>query len=362
MIKNKGMSNMNENPNTNENQTQTTETVASVENQGVTTPVAPQNGENKEVQPVATTPKVDDDLEVLQPVDAVKEVQAPEVASTNTPSTLNAPTTPTGEPVALQTSATPASQASSSVSNVAGVNPILKETSKVSFGTKKTEEEPANKSAEYSPMEEKKENKKTRSKIPLIIFFILLFAFVFFLPNINDYFKEQEGKKKIDAFDRELREEEERQKKEEEEARKEQEKKEQEEQQYKTLTCVSAPVTDVNTTTVTTREFTYSGDKLKNAKVSTNVQYLVVDDTYTAKKTACENKTIAAATLTGYEFSCSVAELEIEESNNFDLKEFKTQKLTNSDGTEETIETEYKYDGSVKEIQTALTAQGYTCQ
>ena len=211
-------------------------------------------------------------------------------------------------------------------------------------------------------MEEKKENKKTRSKIPLIIFFIFLFAFVFFLPDINDYFKEQEGKKKIEEFDRKLKEEEEKQKKEEEEARKKQEQKEKEEQQYKTLTCISTPVADVNTTTVTTREFTYLGDKLKSVKISTNVQYLATDDIYTVKKTACENKTIAAASLTGYEFSCSIAELEIEESNNFDLKEFKTQKLTNSDGTEETIETEYQYDSSVKEIQSVLTAQGYACQ
>lgn len=334
---------MNENPNTNENQDQKKESVA------------PQNVENDQSRSADSIPKLEEDLEVLQPVDAIIEEET-EVIGSN-PST---PTTPTGEPVTLQTSATPASQSSSSVSNVAGVNPILKETSKVSFGTKKIEEE-TNKEV-YSPMEEKKGNKKTRSKVPLIIFFIFLFAFVFFLPNINDYFKEQEGKKKIEEFDRELREEEERQKREEEEARKEQEKKDQEEEQYKTLTCVSPPVADVNTTTVATREFTYLGDKLKSVKVSTNVQYLVVDDNYTVKKTACENKTIAAAALTGYEFSCSIAELEIEESSNFDLKEFKTQTLTNSDGTEETIETEYKYDSSVKEIQTSLTAQGYTCQ
>ena len=344
---------MNENPNTNENQTQTKETVGG-EVQGTTTPVVSENTEVNGVQPT-TAPKAEENVEVLQPVGEVKEGTTPEVTTVSTPS---APTTPTGEPVALQTSAT-TSQSTSNASNVAGVNPILKETSKVSFGAKKVEEEPKKETTGYSPMEEKR---KTKSKIPLIIFFIFLFAFVFFLPNINDYFKEQEGKKKIEEFDRKLREEEEKQKKEEEDARKEQEKKEKEEQQYQTLTCVSTPVTDTNTTTIMTRTFTHAKDKLKSVKISTNIQYLVIDDTYTVKKTACETKTIAAASLTGYEFSCSIAELEIEESNSFDLKEFKTQKLTNSDGTEETIDTEYRYDSSVKEIQETLTAQGYTCQ
>ncbi len=349
MINNKGMTNMNENPNENENQTQTKETA--VENRiKETTPIVSENIEQSTV-----VPKVEEKVEVLQPVNEVKEKVTPETATSSTSPT---PTTPMGEPVALQTSAT-TTQSSSNVSNVAGVNPILKETSKVSFGTKKVEEEPKKETTGYSPMEEKR---KTKSKIPLIIFFIFLFAFVFFLPNINDYFKEQEGKKKIEEFDRKLREEEEKQKKEEEEARKEQEKKEQEEQQYETVTCVSAPVTVANTTTIMTRNFTHAKDKLKSVKISTNIQYLAIDDTYTVKKTACESKTIAAASLTGYEFSCSIAELEIEESNNFDLKEFKTQKLINSDGTEETIETEYKYDSSVKEIREALTAQGYTCQ
>lgn len=354
---------MNESPNKNENQNQTSEAVAQTEVKEATTLATPQNVGSNQTQPIENSSK-EEDLEVLQPIDEIIEHddEVTEIIEPDTianASTQTTPTTPTGEPIALQTSATLASQ-TSSVSNVAGVNPILKETSKVSFKPKSKEEE--KKKETYSPMEEKKENKKTRSKIPLIIFFIFLFAFVFFLPNINDYFKEQEGKKKIEEFDRELRKEEERQKKEEEDAKKEQEKKEQEEQKYKTLTCVSTPVTDVNTTTVTTRTFTYLGDKLKNVKISTNIQYLAIDDTYTVKKTACENKTIAASSLTGYEFSCSVAELEIEESNNFDLKEFKTQKLTNSDGTEETIETEYQYDGSVQEIQATLTAQGYTCK
>ncbi len=345
---------MNENPNVNENQTP--ETV---------TPTVTPNGDNNQTQastvsqaPVAGTPTV---------------TSAP-VGTETQPTATVGPTTATVEPVPTSASATPTSQPTVTgeattaqggqpyVPSSSSVNPVLKETSKVSFGEKPPETEVKVETEAHSPMEEQKEPKKTRSVIPLIIFFIFLFAFVFLLPNITDYFKEQEGKKKIEEFDQALREEEERQKKEEEEAKKQQEKEEQEQQKYKTMTCVSEPVTEVNTTTITTREFTYAGDKLKDVKISMDIQYLTLDESYEAKKTVCENKTMAAATLTGYDFSCAISELAIEESSSYDLKDFKTQTLTNSDGSEEKIETEYKYDSSISTIEQTLTSQGYTCQ
>ncbi|MDE5586916.1 MAG: hypothetical protein K2I72_00930 [Bacilli bacterium] len=344
---------MNENPNVNENKNQTPTPEA-------VTPTVTPNGDNNQAQaPVASTP-------IANPAPVVTEPQptAQPVAPVN-------PTTATVEPVPTTASATPTPQPAAPevetgeqnyVSGSSNVNPVLKETSKVSFGEKPLEAEVKVETETHSPMEEKKETKKTRSVIPLIIFFIFLFAFVFLLPNITDYFKEQEGKKKIEEFDQALREEEERQKKEEEEARKEEQQQHQEEQQYKTMTCVSEPATEVNTTTITTREFTYLGDKLKDVKISTDIQYLALDESYEAKKTVCENKTMASSTLIGYDFGCSISELEIEESSSYDLKEFKTQTLTNSDGSEETIETEYKYDSSISTIEQTLTNQGYTCQ
>lgn len=243
------------------------------------------------------------------------------------------------------------------------INPILKETNKVSFNNKDSETDLAQsiQGTPPSPMEGKREPKKTRSVIPLIIFFIFLAFFIFFLPNINDYFKEKEGKKRIEEFDQQLKEEEEKQKREEEEARKEEEKNKQEEQQYKTMSCVSLPVNDATTIITTTQELTFAGDKLKSVKVTKNTTYQVLDETYNKKMAACESKTIAAAEIVGYEFSCSVSELSIEESDAYDLKKFRSQTLTNSDGTEERIDTEYRYDSSVKSIEQSLTAQGYTC-
>ncbi len=177
-------------------------------------------------------------------------------------------------------------------STSANVNPILKETNKVSFKEKQPETVEV---SSASPMENKKEKKKTKSKIPLIIFFIFLFAFIIFLPNINDYFKEQEGKKKIEQFDQQLKDEEEKQRKEEEEAKKREEEQRKEEEQYKTLTCTLAPVEDLNKTITTTQELTYANDKIKSVVITKETTYQSLDEEYTYNKSLCEDKTIAAA-------------------------------------------------------------------
>ncbi len=275
----------------------------------------------------------------------------------NAPTNTVQPTVQPQPPVAESLSGTP--QQTPYVTGTNNVNPVLKETSRVSFSTAQPEETPVDTAA--SPMDAKKEPKKTRSVIPLIFFFIFLFAFIFFLPDINDYFKEKEGKKKIEEFDQQLREEEEKQKQEEEEAKKEEDKQQEEEKNYKTLTCVSPPTSDVITTINTTHELTYSGDKIKIVKVTANISYLAADDNYLKRKTICENKTIATAEIPGYEFSCAVSELSIEESNKFELKDFKAQTITNSDGSEERITTEYQYDSSLSTTKQTLESQGYTC-
>lgn len=252
--------------------------------------------------------------------------------------------------------------ASGTPSSSANVNPILKETSKVSFNNTPQEETQVVSDNSVSPMEEQKKEPKSKSLIPLIIFFIFLFAFVFFLPDINDYFKEKEGKKKIEEFDRELREEEEKQRKEEEEAKKQEEQNQKEEETYKTLTCVSLPKTTLNTNVVTTQELTYGSGKLKSVKIIKSTEYTTLDAAYETAKKECENKTILVASIEGYEFSCAVSELSMEESNLFELKDFKSQTLTKEDGTTEEISTTYVYDTPIERVQKDLEAEGYTCK
>ena len=252
--------------------------------------------------------------------------------------------------------------ASGTPSQSANVNPILKETSKVSFSNSPQEENKQASSSSFSPMEEKKSETKSKSLIPLIIFFIFLFAFVFFLPDINDYFKEKEERKKIEEFDKQLREEEEKQKKEEEQAKKEEENKHKEEEKYKTITCVSSPRTLLNTTVITTQELTYGSGKLKSVKTMKSTEYTTTDAAYETAKADCENKTILVASIEGYEFSCAVSELVIEESNLFELKDFKSQTLTKEDGTTEEISTKYIYDTPIEKVQKDLETEGYTCK
>lgn len=281
-----------------------------------------------------------------------------ESSNANDTSTVVSPTmnvTPT-------TSSNGSMLASGTPSQSANVNPILKETSKVSFGNTPSVENEQSSDNSFSPMEEKKSETKQKSLIPLIIFFIFLFAFVFFLPDINDYFKEKEGRKKIEEFDKQLREEEEKQKKEEEQAKKEEENKHKEEEKYKTITCVSSPRTLLNTTVITTQELTYGSGKLKSVKTMKSTEYTTTDAAYETAKADCENKTILVASIEGYEFSCAVSELVIEESNLFELKDFKSQTLTKEDGTTEEISTKYIYDTPIEKVQKDLETEGYTCK
>ena len=252
--------------------------------------------------------------------------------------------------------------ASGTPSLSSNVNPILKETSKVSFSNTPQEETKVTSSDSTSPMEESKGETKQKSLIPLIIFFIFLFAFVFFLPDITDYFKEKEGRKKIEEFDRLLREEEEKEKKEEEQAKKEEENKHKEEEKYKAITCVSLPKEELNTKVVTTQELTYGSGKLKSVKIMKSTEYTAINATYETAKKDCENKSILFASIEGYEFSCAVSELIIEESNLFELKDFKSQKVTKEDGTTEEISTNYVYNTSIEEVRKNLESEGYTCK
>lgn len=252
--------------------------------------------------------------------------------------------------------------ASGTPSASSNVNPVLKETSKVSFSNTPQEEPKAVSNDSISPMEESRGETKQKSLIPLILFFIFLFAFVFFLPDITDYFKEKEGRKKIEEFDRQLREEEEKQKKEEEQAKKEEENKHKEEEKYKSITCVSLPKDELNTTVVTTQELTYGSGKLKSVKIMKSTEYKAIDTTYEMAKEDCENKSILVASIEGYEFSCAVSELMIEESNLFELKDFKSQTVTKEDGTTEEISTNYIYDTSIEKVQKELETEGYTCK
>lgn len=221
------------------------------------------------------------------------------------------------------------------------------------------------KEKEYSPMEERKEVPKPKSNAPLIIFFVIVFAFILFLPTISDYINEQKEEQKIEEFEKKLQEEEklkqeqEDKEKQEQEEAKEEEKKE--EEQYKKLTCTSVPADSLTQTTTTVQELTYSNDQLKIAKVTKTTLYKTVDTTYQEEESRCINKPLQIAQVSGYEFSCSQTEMTIEETNIFDLKDFKSATITYDNGKTETIDTAYQYNQSVKEITDSLGLQGYTC-
>lgn len=215
------------------------------------------------------------------------------------------------------------------------------------------------KETKSSPMEEdaNRDSKGPKGTITLILIFVLLFGFLFFLPKISEEMNLKEARKKLEDFDKELKELEEKEK--EEQAQK------QEEEKEVLVSCVSPSTLNAEGTMSieTTITLTASKDKLKEYKEVEKDTYTVVTPDFDTNLGLCQEKLqlFMQNPINGYEFSCEGGDNEIIKQNQFDLGEFKESSYAYSNGTTEVISSKYKSGDSLKNIREDLEAENYVC-
>ena len=127
----------------------------------------------------------------------------------------------------------------------------------------------------------------------------------------------------------------------------------------KQIVCTLPEVSLNNITTLTTQTFDYVKDTIKKVTIQNNQTYLSDDETYQSSKTKCEEDSLYYAGKTGYEMSCSIESLVIKTTQKFDLDTFSA--ITNTT-TNETIESPYKKNSSLKTVTNQLQETGAVCK
>jgi len=190
-------------------------------------------------------------------------------------------------------------------------------------------------------------------RVLLLIFFILVFAFVMGMPYINEYLdklKKDVGMSDIERRAKQI---------EEEQKQKEAEKKKTvKQEETKKFTCTSLPHATADYTKVVEETFEYNSKKeiIKNT-VKTTYTFLTINDSYNTLKSQCDTNGLKYIDKEGYESACSYSDTEVVIENTFDLEIFKPIQDENS-----VIQSSVKYLEKVDNVKEGLTSQGYTCE
>ena len=199
-----------------------------------------------------------------------------------------------------------------------------------------------------------KKEKKDKKNIFLFLLFILLFAFIWCMPYINEYLDTLKKDAGLSPIEREARRIESLQNKENKPANN----KTPEKEKLSKLTCTLLPTAKETYDVTTIEVFEYNSKKeVLNSSKKETYTFTTVDDTYTRLKTECNENSLKYLDRKGYEIACSYNDNEVVMENSFDLSTFET--ITT--GTT-VIEANAKYKENVDSLKTRLVSLGYTCE
>lgn len=222
--------------------------------------------------------------------------------------------------------------------------------------TKTTDEisnpNPINDGGNSSNQSPKKGNTST---ILVILLFIFLFAFVMGMPYIREFMNGLKEDTGLSQIEQAARDEEDKQKQEEESKKPTPTP---ESEKTKELVCTSTATTTDNYTLVKTQKFYYnSKNKVLSSKNTSNYTFTTTDEFYNNLVKHCVEDVLKYLSYSGYTMACSYGDVNVEISDQFDLKTFKPI----VDGTTN-IQANATYQQNLNEIKATLTSQGYTCK
>lgn len=198
---------------------------------------------------------------------------------------------------------------------------------------------------------EKNDAESNKSLILIGIFFVIMFAFIMFLPTINTYVTHLKEKRLedqiVDPVD-------ENDKKDEQNIPGITNGKEVE------VTCTSKESVMIDASSMRIKyTYTHIDDKIKKVKKEIIYTYETsTTESFIEQEKKCDNEIKTNNAQEGYNANCSLEENTITVTESFDLKTFKN--FTGTDGSTITPVTEL--DTSLKEEVEELTNQGYTCE
>jgi len=200
----------------------------------------------------------------------------------------------------------------------------------------------------------KQKSKKDVRTILLFLLFIFLFAFIMFMPQINDLLnniKKDTGLSEIERKAKEIEQAQNGGSTTAEDGTTVKEK-------LSTLTCTSTTVAldDYDRTVVEIFEYNSNKEVVSSTKTITYT-FTSANETYENLKTQCNENSLKYIDKSGYEVACSYNDVEVVMSDKFDLSTFSTI----TDGTT-TIEANAKYKENISSVQTRLESLGYTCE
>ena len=191
-------------------------------------------------------------------------------------------------------------------------------------------------------------------RILVLIFFILVFAFVMGMPYINEYldkFKKEVGLSDIEKQAKQIE-------KEQEAKKKSTNTKTTDNEKYTTLTCTSGSTSNDNYTKSITQTFEYdSNNQVISSGIKTIYTFTDNNESYNSLKNECDQNGLKYIEKDGFEYACSYSETEVVIENNFYLPSFKTIK----DGSK-IIAANAEYKAKISDIKTKLTKEGYSCK
>ena len=196
--------------------------------------------------------------------------------------------------------------------------------------------------------------KKDIRIILLILLFVLLFAFVMFMPQIQDAIKGLKKDVGLSEIERQAK-----------EIEKEQNKgnstpstEENKNEQYSKLTCTSTTTALESYDRIVVETFDYNTKKevMKSSKKITYI-FLTANDNYENLKTQCNENSLKYVDKKGYETACSYNDNEVVMEDKFNLSVFSTIK----DGTT-IIDANAKYKEKIDTVKARLESLDYTCE
>ena len=198
-----------------------------------------------------------------------------------------------------------------------------------------------------------KKKMETRT-ILLILLFVLLFAFIMFMPQIQDAINSIKKNTGMSEIERKAKEIEKKQNEENNTPSADDSKKE----QYSKLTCTSTTTAleDYDRTVVETFEYNTKKEIMASSKKITYT-FVAANASYENLKTQCNENSLKYVDKKGYEIACNYNETEVVMEDKFDLAVFSTIK----DGTT-IISANAKYKDKIDNIKTRLEALDYTCE
>lgn len=214
-------------------------------------------------------------------------------------------------------------------------------------------EEPEEVKSALTPnnIDDKNSKKKT---ILLVLLFIFLFAFIMFMPNINDMLdnlKKEAGMSRIEKQAKQI---------EDYQNQQEQAKtgtKNKTKEELETIICTKAAVALENYDQTVVETFKYNTKKeVKESSIKTTYTFNENNTIYENLKTECTEDSLKYVDKKGYETACSYSETEVVIENTFDLTTFETIK-----DNSKVIEANVKKGENIDSIKTRLTSLGYTC-